>query len=521
MSIAISRSYKYVDYTVSAPSNRGYLTIDTSSWIDKPWMFYELPALKFEIYTESGEELLKYKNFTREIRTYNPIYSPSGVLNVTIDIRNVPEEFILRITPIFDNDAISARNMLIENGIEDGEIWGKDQDIPTQSFDLDIEFIECSGEYIPPVTPTHEETITGVPPITFDGSTGDPLVSWTILGNGEQTGTPSPDNIIMPTFCGVRTGNLAPPLTDWVVGYVNSVTGTIHEPSTAQEKTSPFINIKDIPRNHYLYMQYEGGEFPSGSSGTPWTCIGYYDEEKAFISRPASTGGGTVKQYTMPENAAYCLLSFRTYGETGSISLSSGISPSPYEPYGWAEKITCTGQTVPVYLGQTQTVRRIRKLVFDGTENWLIDTVDNAKVLFFINLGTVPKVSPVCTHYAGSTKSTWVSIEPNTITASVVSGGSNRLVINDNNAHTTKDDFKAWLADEYTAGHPVTVWYVLSEPETGIINEPLAKIGTYCDELSSEDAAVTIPTVRGENTLTVGGELQPSEMMITYLKNGE
>lgn len=148
MSITISRSYKYVDYNVSAPNNRGYLTINTSSWIDYPWMFYELPALKFEIYTETNGELVKYQNFTREIRTYNPVYSPLGVLNVTIDIRNVPEEFILRITPIFDNDAVTARNMLVENGIEDGDIWGSDQGIPTQSFDLDLEFVECDGEYI-------------------------------------------------------------------------------------------------------------------------------------------------------------------------------------------------------------------------------------------------------------------------------------------------------------------------------------------------------------------------------------
>lgn len=155
MSIEIKRSDKYVDYSISAANNRGYITIDTSDWINKPWMFYELPSIKFEIYTETDGELVKYQNFTREIRTYNPVYSPLGVLNVTIDIRNVPEEFILRITPIFDNDAIAARNMLIENGIESGDIWGSDQDVPTQIFNLNLEFIECEGEYIPPVTPTH------------------------------------------------------------------------------------------------------------------------------------------------------------------------------------------------------------------------------------------------------------------------------------------------------------------------------------------------------------------------------
>lgn len=40
--------------------------------------------------------------------------------------------------------------MLVENGIEDGDIWGSDQDVPTQLFNLDLEFIECEGEYVPP-----------------------------------------------------------------------------------------------------------------------------------------------------------------------------------------------------------------------------------------------------------------------------------------------------------------------------------------------------------------------------------
>lgn len=62
----------------------------------------------------------------------------------------------------------------------------------------------------------------------------------------------------------------------------------------------------------------------------------------------------------------------------------------------------------------------------------------------------------------------------------------------------------------------MTVWYVLANEQTGIVNEPPAKIGDYADELSSTDAGVAIPTVKGNNTLTVETDLQPSEMTITY-----
>ena len=52
------------------------------------------------------------------------------------------------------------------------------------------------------------KTLTGVPPLTFK-SDGTPLISWSMLGNGSQTGTPTPDNPVMPEFVGVRTANIA------------------------------------------------------------------------------------------------------------------------------------------------------------------------------------------------------------------------------------------------------------------------------------------------------------------------
>jgi hypothetical protein len=504
MSITISRSYKYVDYNVSAPNNRGYLTIDNSSWIDYPWMFYELPALKFEIYTESGGELLKYKNFTREIRTYNPVYSPLGVLNVTIDIRNVPEEFILRITPIFDNDAIAARNMLIENGIENGEIWGKDQDIPTQSFDLDLEFIECSGEYIPPVPPTHEKTITGVPPITFDGSTGEPLVSWTILGNGQQTGTPSPQNIIMPTFCGVRTENL------W-----------------SEDYTGISQTIKYVP----IYVGNGDVTISTtcGRSGTGAGAAAVLFLLAGSVSTGASTDGNGVwngNDRTVSAVDGYVTVAFRAYTtanpDNAETMLNLGSTALPYEPYGWAEKITCGGETTPVYLGEVPTVRRIKKAVFTGQETWTEvypgepEAQAQGIVMYATSLSEIgtDRNDFICSHFfVGNYRGYLIPGQGR------INGTSpESFNVNYNNGSDGLQNFKAWLASEYAAGHPVTLWYALATEQTSVVNEPLCKIGDYADELHSTDAGVTIPTSDGNNVLTVETDLQPSEMTITYIK---
>ena len=65
--------------------------------------------------------------------------------------------------------------------------------------------------------------------------------------------------------------------------------------------------------------------------------------------------------------------------------LNAGSTALPYEPYGYKIPITCGGQTVPVYLGEVPTVRRVKKLVLDGTENWKkFET--SGRVAFYINV---------------------------------------------------------------------------------------------------------------------------------------
>ena len=230
-------------------------------------------------------------------------------------------------------------------------------------------------------------TITGVPPIRFR-SDGSPLTAWTIAGNGQQTGTPSPDNIIIPDFCGKLVG------TDW----------------------------------------------------------------------------------TIP--------------------------------------ITSAGQTVPVYLGEVPTVRRIKKLVLTGQEEVIYDSTYTRFTIILPGclIVAVRRTPAFCTHYEVIDDGRSISDVPNN---SMYSHNADRRLYIKATDYSTNDAFKAYLAAQYAAGTPVTVWYVLDTPTTGIVNEPLCKIGDYADELHSADAGVTIQTTRGSNTLTVDTDLQPSSMSIT------
>lgn len=259
---------------------------------------------------------------------------------------------------------------------------------------------------------------------------------------------------------------------------------------------------------------------------------------KTGISSPSMTGYDKLKALAMAGGIPVSTLSgippisFKSDGTPLTAWSISGAmtqtgTPTPDAPImpefvgtldntDWKIPITCAGQTAPVYLGQVSTVRRVKKLVLTGEENWSKSTsADNTYLVSYTYLGIdapYEKSISYCTHAVIET------LLRNIENGEYILGQSSLYFRND--SISTKDDFKAWLASEYAAGHPVTIWYVLAEPETGIVNDPLAKIGDYADELNSTDAAVTIPTVKGQNTLTVDTDLQPSEVSITgHIKN--
>lgn len=264
--------------------------------------------------------------------------------------------------------------------------------------------------------------------------------------------------------------------------------------------------------NFYELLKY-------AATGQASPSMTYYDRMRASVLM-----GGAVKTLTGQPPLSFKadgtpLISWGMKGngqQNGTPTPDAPITPDfvgALSGSDWAIPITCAGQTVPVNLGEVQTVRRIKKRVFDGTENWTVWNYLTA-VMFYTPV-TDGTGNQVFSSHFGTRKSGSFPINGNV----VYNGDSNKNMIFrmlDDTTITTVEDFKAWLAAQYANGTPVTVWYVLAEPATGSANEPLCKIGDYADELSSADAGATIPTVKGQNTLTVGTDLQPSEMTITY-----
>ena len=164
-----------------------------------------------------------------------------------------------------------------------------------------------------------------------------------------------------------------------------------------------------------------------------------------------------------------------------NIQIEKASTATPYRPYG---EIYTDGtvETVTDSLSNTATAEMLLKVgdyqdvqevlsgnvtrnvgikVLDGTEFWSVYSVTQG-VLFRIQIadavsGAKDSLGVLCNAYQVVQ---YVNRRSGTLTGSA----TNYDFINDN--YTTLDAWKAYLADQYAAGTPVTVVYPLAEPTT-------------------------------------------------------
>lgn len=176
--------------------------------------------------------------------------------------------------------------------------------------------------------------------------------------------------------------------------------------------------------------------------------------------------------------------------------INEGSEALSYEPYGYKLPLTVNGVEYPIYLGQVETTRRIGKidlseLSWTRISNGLWKTTGIPSIKYVsANTELGDGIAEKYTIHAGAGMST----APGCIAIDV-----SQVSVNTGSASETPTGM---------------FWYVLAEPETGIVNEPLMKIGDYADTISAAQAGVTIPTVSGENVLDVPTEVKPSEITI-------
>lgn len=315
-----------------------------------------------------------------------------------------------------------------------------------------------------------------------------------LKGNMSQSGAPTPDNPVTPNGCGERTGNLYNiSAHDTTNGYINNAQ-LIEDGTTATWKSAEI--------SEYISISGDTAYTFNGIGSYNSLCYALYDGNKQLISTHRYNGASII-HFTSPDNARYFRFThIKTFTKAMMVEGTYTSSTMPkFEPYGYKIPISSANTTTPIYLGEVESTRRIKKLVLTGEEAWLLwngnyysSVIDRKGAI-----GTI-----FCTHFINSSQQ-GISYSNQSTSGLKIASIAVPFV-------SDLSGLKELLAAQYAAGTPVTVWYVLATPETAVVNELLMKIGDYADEVSN----VSIPVTAGGDTISVDTTLQPSEVTVNY-----
>lgn len=342
------------------------------------------------------------------------------------------------------------------------------------------------------------------------------LSDWELFSNVSVSGTPTPDDPIMPQGTGEKTVN-------WF-DISSVIYGTWTDNSGITQSYGYGARSIDLPSSQ-ITVSFNGSVSPYSYS------IVFLNSNDEFIIRYHKSTSSQISEpqtFTPPNTAAKFYIQVangidasypitKEQIESYKLMLNLGSTALPYEPYGYKIPISSANTTTPVYLGEVESTRRVKKLVLTGGagETWYKSSTYNTYFCDDISdYAHIQANITYCSHYKGITNQ---SVIGNVADGELCwnYGGANRLYIHDDNI-TSRDDWIAYLQQQYANGTPVTVWYVLATQQTAVVNEPLMKIGDYADSMSRTQTGIDIPTIVGQNTLDVLTTVKPSSISIEY-----
>lgn len=383
---------------------------------------------------------------------------------------------------------------------------------------------------------TATDTLT-LPAVIYPNDTS---ITVGLKGNEEHTGTPTPQNPVVPNGTGERTENLwdnrgfsAGAITSThehkdTNPYGTTLSMTIGKETIITQSEYPTGNVGY--QNGFFFIDVDFSKYEIGDKVTisfDYICNEVHSIEgqvtttlyagKNNNSIPAVLSSGKWSVSGRLTTVITIIADMNPYVEVRlcgnsitvkNIMLNSGTTALPYEPHGYKIPISSAGQTNNIYLGEVETTRKVKKLVLDGTETgWRKGST------FFFNQELSPdylrargSITCMCSHYSAYQQVGSGADVPEGYCSLYYALEVQRFYIKDSN-FATLEDFTTYLAAQYAAGTPVCVWYVLATPTTGIVNEPLMRIGDYADSLTT-----SVSCTAGENTLDVQTTVQPSEV---------
>lgn len=349
---------------------------------------------------------------------------------------------------------------------------------------------------------TDADTFTDLP-VSIIATGADASID--LKGNIQQNGTPTPENPVEVVGVGDRTGNL--------FDYKKYFESTF----TKYSEYFEFAEIQLKPFTTYTFTtSFSESTIATGIINTAFIITTSTEEPRTLTGGISSTriatktteADGIIKIYKRIRG------NYRPKKEDFDsgmywLMINEGDTALPYEPYGYKIPISSANTTTTVYLGEVETTRKIYKLVLTGQEVWYDDALPKGDTFsyrmtapYIYDVGNSVGYDAICSHFQVGAY----------YAARIVGIQHSSRNLYFRNTETTLENWKQWLADQYSNGTPVIVWYRLATPTTGVVNEPLMKIGNYADEVSN----ISIPTITGKNIVDVETVPKPSEVSFNY-----
>ncbi len=246
----------------------------------------------------------------------------------------------------------------------------------------------------------------------------------------------------------------------------------------------------------------------SGGSSTFTPYIGSYNKTVRELWYGIGTPAITIQTSSTSLIAIYLGGKGSTYNNYKiKIGINKGTVAKAYEPY--KQQTECfplsEGQKLMEgsYLAD-DGIHHVRKqVVLTGTENWNLYL--NKTKTFKLSISPW-SYSGVCTHYQGIISSSF------DVKTGIYLSGSAMVVISDPR-FSTVEEFKTYLAEQYSAGTPVTFEYIMMTNNS----KPVEKIVPYTDgQKEAREKIKNMILYKGTNHISCTGKLK-----IKYYTNEE
>lgn len=362
---------------------------------------------------------------------------------------------------------------------------------------------------------TATDVVTSLPVKLYgDGETD---ISLLLKGNTETSGTPSSSNPITINGVGEKTANLFDKdRTQGIIAnaYINQ----------SGEQVSSQSYYMSYPINVIVGSTYTWSFVSmTGAYHTAPTVV-FYNDNDEMIGVASHNPSIAHFTFTVPNNTKYLRASVYIGFSQNTNMLLEGSTTTPdgtpldYIPYGYEISILNNGTALtPVYLTEqlmqiddrVDTVsssgtltRNLRKYVFTGEESILIYTSSITGIGFQLNFSHMlsnSRTKGYCTHFKPIFTPSGSGVD------GITFGASNTMIYCTFSAESVTEynltditSIKQWLKNQYDAGTPVTIYYVLATAQTESVTVP------------------EITTTGGTATIDVDTTVKPSELDLTY-----